>query len=204
MCNERDEAEEEEGAEPAAVAFRYRKWQLGETALIARTELHGYTNRKGTEQLMTVYALNEWDSKISGGVDWRRKIDSLRGAVLATELKNNACKLGKWTAQTLLAGADLMKIGYVSRNNPKDPYRHSILGTQFYKPREFAVQINLSQPNMWGILKALIDMVLKQEVGKYVLLKDPNKPVLRLYKVPMSSFVAEEDEDEESSDEDQR
>ena len=150
---------------------------------------------------MTVYALNEWDSKISGGVDWRRKIDSLRGAVLATELKNNACKLGKWTAQTILAGADLMKIGYVSRNNPKDPYRHSILGTQFYKPRDFAVQINLSQSNMWGILKALIDMVLKQEVGKYVLLKDPNKPVLRLYKVPMSSFVADDD-DEGSSDED--
>jgi hypothetical protein len=34
-----------------------------------------------------------------------------RGAVLATELKNNSCKLAKWTAQSILAGADQMKLG---------------------------------------------------------------------------------------------
>merc|ERR1719270_685805 len=102
--------------EPAAVAYRYRKWKLGNLNVIARTELHGRVDGKGghKSKLMTAYALNEWDSKLSGGVDWRQKIDSLRGAVLATELKNNACKRGKWTAQTLVAGADLMKVGYVS------------------------------------------------------------------------------------------
>ena len=41
----------------------------------------------------------EWDSKYSGGVNWRQKIDTQKGAVLATELKNNSCKLAKWTAQ---------------------------------------------------------------------------------------------------------
>ena len=32
-------------------------------------------------------------------VDWRQKLDTQRGAVLANELKNNACKLAKWTVQ---------------------------------------------------------------------------------------------------------
>ena len=38
------------------------------------------------------------------GVDWRQKIENQRGAVLATELKNNANKLAKWTAAALVAG----------------------------------------------------------------------------------------------------
>jgi len=33
--------------------------------------------------------------------------------------------------------------------------------------------------------------------GKYVLVKDPNKPVIRLYAVPMTAFTTEEDEDGE-------
>mmetsp|Transcript_17600 Transcript_17600/g.21322 ORF Transcript_17600/g.21322 Transcript_17600/m.21322 type:complete len:552 (-) Transcript_17600:1272-2927(-) len=198
-----DEEEEEDDMEPAAFAYRYRKWNLGNLNLIARTELHCRVPKKGNKaQLSTIYALNEWDSKLSGGVDWRSKIDSLRGAVLATELKNNACKLGRWTAQTLVAGADLMNIGYVSRQQSRDPYNHVILGTHFYKPREFAVQINLSRKNMWGTLKSIIDIILKQPVGKYVLMKDPNKPTLRVYSVPMSTFADDDDDDEEDDEED--
>lgn len=34
-----------------------------------------------------------------------------RGAILATELKNNSAKLARWTAQSILSGADQMKIG---------------------------------------------------------------------------------------------
>lgn len=32
--------------------------------------------------------------------------------MLANELKNNACKLAKWTVQAILAGADILKFGY--------------------------------------------------------------------------------------------
>ena len=41
---------------------------------------------------------------------------------------------------------------------------------------------------------------MKYDQGKYVLLKDPNKPVMRLYAVPEGTF--ESDEDSESEDED--
>jgi translation initiation factor 3 subunit D len=54
------------------------------------------------------------DFQFSGGVDWRSKLDSQRGAVLATELKNNSCKIAKWTASAILAGSDILKFGFVS------------------------------------------------------------------------------------------
>ena len=54
-----------------------------------------------TTQLVAVHALNEFDPKWSG-VDWRQKLDQQRGAVLATELKNNANKIAKWTAAALV------------------------------------------------------------------------------------------------------
>ena len=49
--------------------------------------------------------------QFSGGVDWRSRLDNQRGAVLATELKNNSCKLAKWTVCSLLAGSDQIKFG---------------------------------------------------------------------------------------------
>ena len=75
---------------------------------------------------MTCFTLNEWDHKEAGTSDWRQKIDAQRGAVLATELKNNACKLAKWTTQTLLAGAEEMKLGFVARRNRKDRTSHQV------------------------------------------------------------------------------
>ena len=39
---------------------------------------------------------------LPAGVDWRQKLENQRGAVLATELKNNANKIAKWTAAALV------------------------------------------------------------------------------------------------------
>lgn len=73
---------------------------------------------------------------------------------------------------------------YVARVDPKNNRRHTILGTQAYKPRDFAAQMNLSLPNGWGIVKAVSDMCLQLPEGKYILMKDPNRSILRVYEVP--------------------
>jgi len=191
-----DEEDAEEGKEPASVGYKYRRFTFADgVKVVARCELHGTMTKKGKENLITCYSLNEWDSKAVGTVDWRSKVDSQRGSVLATELKNNSCKLAKWTAQSLLAGADQMAIGFVTRKNKKDANNHKILGTQFYKPKEFAKQITLSQTNMWGILKMLVDLFMSHPEGKYLLVRDPNKPILRVYKVPQDTFEESDDED---------
>ena len=156
-------------------------------------ELDGVMKGKQDEDLfIRLFALNELDSKLTAGVDWRQKLDSQRGAVLATELKNNSNKLAKWTLQAMLAGADLIKLGYVSRKNPKSNENHVLLATGVYKPREFAPLINLNIGNAWGILKAIIDLCLQLDEGKYLLLKDPNKPVVRFYAIPPDAFEEEE------------
>jgi translation initiation factor 3 subunit D len=67
----------------------------------------------GSEVFMNIKAFNEWDPQT--GAEWRQKLDSQRGAVLATELKNNSTKLAKWTISSILAGSQLMKLGYASQ-----------------------------------------------------------------------------------------
>lgn len=93
-----------------------------------------------------------------------------------------------------------MKLGYVSRVAPKDPYSHVVLGTQSYNPTTFANQIALNQNNMWGVIKMLAELMLEQPEGKYVLMKDPNKPVVRLYAVPQDTFEEDDDEDDAEND----
>ncbi|KAF9898917.1 hypothetical protein BX616_003457 [Lobosporangium transversale] len=187
------------------VGYRYRKFDLSTTeeeniTLLVRTEVDAVVKSpQGEDTYITVKALNEFDSRAQGAggaMEWRQKLDSQRGAVVATEMKNNSCKLSRWIVQTMLAGADHLKLGFVSRTNPKDASRHAILGTQICRPKEFATQMSLQITNGWGIVKTVVDLALKLPDGKYVLVKDPNKPVIRLYSVPKSSFEEAEEETE--------
>ncbi|GKY94480.1 hypothetical protein MPSEU_000413900 [Mayamaea pseudoterrestris] len=176
-----------DGMEPASVAYRYRKFALDEsTTVICRTEIHGLVKK---DQYMTAFALNEFAPTTS---NWRDKIDQQRGAVLATELKNNSFKLAKWTAQSLLAGVEQMKIGFVSRTHPKNNYEHVVLATQFYRPKDFATQITLNEGSMWAMFRMFVNLFQKQEPGKYVLMREPNKAVLQIYAVPPETFEDEE------------
>lgn len=63
---------------------------------------------------------------------------------------------------------------YISRASPKDDNRHVILGTQWLKPRDFAVQMNVNLSNGWGIVRTIVDLVMKQTEGKFCLIRDPN------------------------------
>ncbi|KAG9340372.1 hypothetical protein JZ751_021485, partial [Albula glossodonta] len=190
---------------PTLSMSQYRRWKLGDDIdLIVRCEHDGVmTGANGEVSFINIKTLNEWDSRHCNGVDWRQKLDSQRGAVLATELKNNSYKLARWTCCAMLAGSEYLKLGYVSRYHVKDSSRHVILGTQQFKPNEFASQINLSMENAWGILRCVIDICRKLDEGKYLILKDPNKQVIRVYSLPDGTFSSEEDEDEEEEEEDE-
>jgi translation initiation factor 3 subunit D len=195
---------EEEEEKMASVGYRYRKWDLdGGIILVSRSQHDAVMlGPNGETQFVNVKALNEWDPRHSGGIEWRQKLDNQRGAVLANELRNNACKLAKWTVQALLAGSDQLKIGYVSRVHVRDDSNHVILGTQQLKPTEFAQQINLNMDNAWGILRCVIDLCMKQVDGKYLILRDPNKPMIHLFDIPDNTFESEEEDSSEGGNED--
>lgn len=107
----------------ASCGYRYRVFDLGITEdedikICVRTEVDAYSPGQGDphhgQGLVTIRALNEFDHRAQGAggaPEWRAKLDTQRGAVVATEMKNNSCKLAKWTVQSVLAGADIMKIG---------------------------------------------------------------------------------------------
>lgn len=219
-----NEAEETEPL--ASKGYKYRRFDLSlerdeePLKLIVRTEVDAVMKHPtgGPDQQLVIKALNEFDSKApgsGGALDWRTKLVSQRGAVLATEMKNNSSKLARWTTQAILAQADGMKLGFVSRANPRSAAGHVVLGVAGYKPKEFATQMNLNLGNGWGIVRTVVDRIRTldsdepaEEVKKYVLIKDPNKSVLRLYRVPATTFeeedeaeVEEQEEKEEESDE---
>lgn len=111
----------EETEPPASKVYKYRKFDLSTNDeapvyLVVRTELDAVQKNaiNGDDQFLTVHALNEFDNKAQGSggaLDWRSKLVSQRGAVVATEMKNNSCKLARWTVQSILANADFMKLG---------------------------------------------------------------------------------------------
>ena len=122
----------EETEPPASKAYKYRRFDLSTseeqpTYLVVRTELDAVQKNaiNGEDQFVTVHALNEFDNKAQGSggaLDWRTKLVSQRGAVVATEMKNNSCKLARWTVQSILAKADVMKLGYVFFIAPLFPF----------------------------------------------------------------------------------
>ena len=191
-----------EGVEnTASTAYRYRRFKLGGRCLVVRSQLDGVQvdrDNSGKNSYVTIKTLNEFDPKKD--MNWRQKLDNQRGAVLATELKNNSNKLAKWTIQALLAGTSTIKLGFVSRANPKAQQPHVVIGCQSYKPREFAKQVGVDLKNAWGVFRAVVDKCMECEDGKYVILKDPNHPTVHLYSVPDN--VEENIGDVESDDED--
>ena len=91
----------------------------------------------------------------------------------------------------------------MSRAHVRNSSKHVNLGTQQYKPNEFATQITLNMDNAWGILRCIVDICMKQEDGKYQIKKDPNKPMIRLYDIPDNTFESDnEDADDEETSED--
>ncbi|QDZ22510.1 subunit D of translation initiation factor 3 [Chloropicon primus] len=176
--------------QPSTKGHVYKSWPLGDKyEVVVRCDVDGVMESKGQTVLANFRALNEFDPRITG-VDWRQKIENQRGAVLATELKNNSNKLSKWTAQAVLGGVEVLKLGYVARTHHKDNKRHAIIGTQSFKPKDFANQINLKEDSCWGIIHAFLDLLDKMEDGTFLIFKDPNRPIVRIYETPATAFVS--------------
>src|SRR2546423_11660151 len=103
----------------APCAYRSQKFDLSisendELGLIVRTQLDSIIKNPSGDSFINVRALNEFDARAQGtggALDWRQKLDTQRGAVVTTEMKNNSCKLAGWAIQSILAGADQMKLG---------------------------------------------------------------------------------------------
>lgn len=167
---------------PTGTAYKYFKWTMSEGKyLVIRSMVNAAARIGSEENLILVRSLLEFDSSRSGNnLDWRSKLDNQRGAILANEIKNNNAIIARWVFQAYLAQVDNIKLAYVSRVSPKDRVRHELLALQDIEPNELATQMNLDTANGFGILKALFDLLTKSQ-DTITLVRDPVKPILRLY-----------------------
>ena len=174
--------------------------------MVVRTEVNAFMKpevlpsgkvKEEEKKYVAIHALNEYNPTPT--TSWRTHLDSQRGATLATQLKNNAFKLARWTAEAILSESHFFKLAFVTRTQSKDSWNHQVLGVQTYSTDAFAAQIGMTQNNMWGIIRSICDIVSTFDDGKYLLLKDPTKTVMRIYSVPWETF---EDEDEDYDDDD--
>ena len=85
-----------------------------------------------------------------------------------------------------MAGAKMMKIAYVTRNNAKNNREHSIVQVSQFKPKDFALQMQLMLENSWAVLRCLIDECMRLPSGKYLLLKVITRLPLRVVRVVSS------------------
>lgn len=161
-------------------AYRYSKYSLGgdDFSMIVRSEV---CNALGQDTVISK-AFLEYDP---ASFNWRQKLDVSRGAVLAHEIKNNSATLSRWVYQAICSGSTALKLAYVSRVSAKSPSRHVILGVHDFDPFDLATQMSLNVANGFGIIRALADLCLSQpDNADYALVRDANKPMLRLYALP--------------------
>ena len=162
------------------VAFNYRKWKLNEEiSVLVRTEVDTYMEENGAKILMKLFALNEYDAKITGG--YKEKLETKKGQIFANEIKNNSCKISRWALKAILAGVEVLKIGYICRFHPNLTDKHQLVHVQKKRTNNLMQDLNLAYSNCWGVFKSVIDIIRKEPDGKYVLVKDPLKPVVRIY-----------------------
>uniref|UniRef100_A0A7S0YMD9 Eukaryotic translation initiation factor 3 subunit 7 n=1 Tax=Polytomella parva TaxID=51329 RepID=A0A7S0YMD9_9CHLO len=171
----------------ASGGFRYRKFALNKDKsleVVVRCEVDAVVEATaGKTQFLSVKALNQHDFKEPDA----RRLERQPGSALLLEAKNNKNKMAKWTVCALLAGVEVMKLGWVVRGTHRDNCNHSILLTQTQKPKELAQTLTLKMETCWGIVASISELLLKKPEGQYLLVKDANKELLRLYEIPASA-----------------
>ncbi|KAL8444113.1 hypothetical protein Emed_006400 [Eimeria media] len=196
----------ESGDTPATIAYRYRLFtvpprsgpntsrrsiniltraEVYAKSSVSRADLHeardGDSFTVDGGGYIYICALNEFEPK--GQKSWRTLLETQRGALLATETAAAA-------VQQQQPHADGKHKRHCS-SRKEGQEQHLILTVHNYQTRDLGRQIGLRPENAWGIVRSVVDLLDDKPDGRYVLLKDPTKPVMRLYSRP------EDEEDRE-------
>ena len=198
--------EEDDGSRPACTAYVYRKAFIPAAASSLGRDLNFILRGEvGASDNVAVKTLTEYDSKLT---NWRDSFERNREtAVLSTEMKNNSCKISRWLASCVVSSCEKLKVAFVARKNEEDPWNHQLLQVQTHNVPDLMAQMAMSPQSMWSSVLSLIEQIVNVEeetVGRYLVVKDPAKPVLNLYAIPWDEFEEGEEEEEEgeSGDED--
>ena len=171
--------------------YTYMQWAFGENrTLITRGQTHSYENLNSnadqTEEekaqnikYNNIYAMNQWKFTKSA---WNN-IDTEKTAVLSQELTDNINRVSKWALQSLLAGADNMKIVFVTRQKLSNNKKHAILGASTISTQKFIDLIGLKFDDAWSNVRYIVDFFERQADGEYLIIRDPIKGCLKIFRM---------------------
>mmetsp|Transcript_18330 Transcript_18330/g.2533 ORF Transcript_18330/g.2533 Transcript_18330/m.2533 type:complete len:108 (+) Transcript_18330:65-388(+) len=102
--------------------------------------------------------------------------------------------MNKWVLQMYLAGAQRLKLAYVSRHAKalENSQRHQILKVVDYTYEEMKQELKVKPEECWNIVKFIVNFMKAQKDGKYLLYKLSYKSQVKIYYVP------ENDDDNEN------
>lgn len=122
---------EVEAEKSLSKGFRYRTWKLNSAKgaskplkVVARTEVDSYlSSQESGNQFVHIRSLTEHfpidpksNAPVQNYVSWTTKFSkNQRGAIFASEMKNNAYVWGRWCMEAILSGVDFLKIGFFTR-----------------------------------------------------------------------------------------
>jgi translation initiation factor 3 subunit D len=163
------------------------KWPFGPNrTLLTRAQLHSYENLSiGGEEdpdnikYNNIYTMNQW--KFIKG-NWEN-IDTDKTSILSVELTDNTNRVAKWAIQSLLAGADKMKIVFATRQKLGSNLKHKILGASSVTTSGFIDLISFKIDEAWAYVKYFVDYFEKKEDGNYILVRDPMKTSIKIFKI---------------------
>ena len=191
--------------------FVYRKWTLteGKTSfdVIARCEIDAAYERPGAAT-QTIRSFGLLENPNGEESILRNKLDEGRGAMIARENKLNTLKVAKWTLQSILSGADAMKIAFITRTEWSDPVRgHDILAVETKEPKTFGSQIGINMFVMWTTFRRIVNKVFEHAAKlpdgtQFGLAKEPHKPILTLFYDPAAVANDEAGDGDEDDDDD--
>ncbi|EGD73395.1 hypothetical protein PTSG_05090 [Salpingoeca rosetta] len=186
------------------VGYRYRLWDLeDDVTMLVRCTHDALVKGKTAKYFASLCSINEWypDLRQNG---WRSRLESQKGAVWAAALKDNSCKISRWVVQAMLAGNRELKMGFVSRASPNSATKHEILTVQPHATAKLAKQLAINMQNGWGIVRSLVDLLLDQEDGDYLIFKDPLKEILKIIAIPENDEEELEGEEGDEGDEEEQ
>jgi len=177
----------------ASVAYSYKKWTLPEYSIICRCAFDAYDSDNDRTLIRAATQHNYRASQ--GSLNWEKELDTKFGHIKTSEVKRNTFKYTRWAVEAMLADAATVNIGFVYRV-PNTAKQHCILKVYNCTKKEYCTKFgNVKANNLWAVLDYIITELRKEEVsdGHYIIVRDANKPLLRLYKTGANDF----DQDQE-------
>lgn len=77
-----------------------------------------------------------------------------------------------------------MNLGFVSQKDARSKDDFELLGVHAIMTRELNTNLTLNYNMCWGTFMEVIKILDEQPNGDFILVRDPNRPVTRLFNVP--------------------